>query len=318
MADSERPQSQPERLQRVAYPTELHHETRPAEMTPPRVHLGLSGAYTLQPAALLALQRTAGNRAVQRLIAGAHLHSPAALVQRVLEITKTGDYFDENAPVTEDTKGLKSYLNQAKYKSHKAALLKQLNAWASDPTHDPTKKSKEGGPQQSITFESWSAALDAALKLVESGAKPTQAVVTKAITKEEESDDEPAYEKKEKEEQEASSDYYPEDKLYTTGKHGIQWKEARSRMKLDGLPQGKFGSKADVDFLIPCAKLVGLNSVGFFELYSGHTCTVLTLDQKVLPAEIVFVKVYENGKIHGYPLLRVDKKDNKPIQKSPL
>jgi len=95
--------------------------------------------------------------------------------------------------------------------------------------------------------------------------------------------------------------YYPEANLLGSGKHGLDWTEGRSRAKDSGNPQGQFGSIADVNFAVERASELGPNKNGTFPLPPGHTCRVYKVDGTVEAATEVFVKVYEDGKVHAYP-----------------
>jgi hypothetical protein len=104
--------------------------------------------------------------------------------------------------------------------------------------------------------------------------------------------------------------YFAEAALEGSKKHGIQWKanEAYARAKSDGLPQGKFGTKADVEAAVfAAAKYLALGEQGTFNLPGGHNCIVYPVPTNAVPkpptlaATHMYVKVYENGKVHAYP-----------------
>ena len=96
---------------------------------------------------------------------------------------------------------------------------------------------------------------------------------------------------------------FAEKALYGAKKHGIKWKEAAARAK-KGKPQGKFGSKADVDYVVNVAKARNMKpgDSATIILPPGHTCTVTFPDGSVVTATQVWFKIRPSGAIHGFPM----------------
>ena len=96
---------------------------------------------------------------------------------------------------------------------------------------------------------------------------------------------------------------FPEKALLTNGKHGVSWTEAFARAKKMNKPQGKWGSKADIDYAVNVAKSQRIppGSEASIPLPPGHACTVAYPNGCVLRADYVWIKIHKNGKIHGYP-----------------
>jgi len=96
--------------------------------------------------------------------------------------------------------------------------------------------------------------------------------------------------------------YFPEAGLLGGGKHGLSWTEGPARAKDTGNPQGKFGSVADVNYAAQQASTLGPRKDGTFPLPAGHSCIMYMPDGSTGKPTQVFVKVYESGKVHAYPL----------------
>ena len=289
-------------------------------------------ALKVTPTNILYLQRIIGNQAVQRMLfkkpVPALAANPGGVIQREITITNSGKndvgYYDKDVVIGSDTApGLYLILKQSRFKENAATIVDILNKWATT---------------KSITYGTWMEAAEAALKEFNSTKNTTPTAFTTTVTQPlpsslpssssssqtrsnnnnnnnvlDQDNDSDQGNDSDQDSDDDKSGYYVENTLYGSGKHGINWKEAKSRAKMDNKPQGKFGSEADVNYLIKCAKVLK-QGAGFFELPASHTCVVYTIAGDIVAAEIVFLKIYPNGKIHGYPLLKADKKDKKPIQ----
>jgi hypothetical protein len=82
---------------------------------------------------------------------------------------------------------------------------------------------------------------------------------------------------------------FAERKLLGSGKHGVNWTEGAARAKSTGLPQGQFGSVADVDFAVSKGRELGPGNKGIFDLPEGHTSIVHLPDGTTAPASKVFL-----------------------------
>ena len=94
-----------------------------------------------------------------------------------------------------------------------------------------------------------------------------------------------------------------ERKLYGSKKHGIHWKEGPARAKKMGIPQGKFGSEADLDFVLSKAIEIGPGKEAIFDLPVGHSCVVYMPDGTLATPSKVWLRVNNSGTIHAYPLI---------------
>jgi hypothetical protein len=112
-------------------------------------------------------------------------------------------------------------------------------------------------------------------------------------------------------------DIYAEEDLYGSGKHGLKWTEAKARAINDDQPQGQFTRAADIEFAVRCGQDLGKGNTGFYALPTNHGCVVHLVAGGTVPAEILFVKVYENGKVHSYPARKADIKGNFQLRQLP-
>lgn len=119
--------------------------------------------------------------------------------------------------------------------------------------------------------------------------------------------------------------YHPEAALTDKGLHGVNWTEADARKRsVDQLAedtrlgrvragpydQGKFGTLADVNYAVECARqqlgppgnVAGLPDQGAFRLPAGHGNVVYRpgVANPVVP-DVIYVAVAADGSIHAYP-----------------
>jgi len=95
---------------------------------------------------------------------------------------------------------------------------------------------------------------------------------------------------------------FAERSLTGSGKHGLKWTEGPARATKTGNPQGQFGSQADLDFAVEQAKRIAPGSHAIVPLPPGHSSFVHLPGNGTVPANRVFIKVYDSGKVHAYPL----------------
>ncbi len=101
----------------------------------------------------------------------------------------------------------------------------------------------------------------------------------------------------------SGSNRFIEKDLYGSKKHGLGWTEGPARAIETGNPQGQFGRIKDLKWLLEKAKTIATNSTRVLtDLPSGHTMFVHMPDGTTVPATKVFIKIYPNGKVHGYPM----------------
>jgi hypothetical protein len=96
----------------------------------------------------------------------------------------------------------------------------------------------------------------------------------------------------------------PEAKYLKNGKHGIGWKEGKSLANKTGIPQGQWGSKADLDFAGQKAVTLDPGKGDYFELPAGHSSVVHMPDGSVQSATHFWVRNNGSGTFHGYPTIR--------------
>ncbi|WP_228055720.1 putative Ig domain-containing protein [Lusitaniella coriacea] len=99
-----------------------------------------------------------------------------------------------------------------------------------------------------------------------------------------------------------NADYFAERALLGSRKHGLNWTEGPARAKKEGIPQGQFRSKEDIDFAVDKARGLGKGNQDIFDLPANNSSIVHMPDGTTVPATKVFVKVYPSGKVHAYPL----------------
>ena len=95
--------------------------------------------------------------------------------------------------------------------------------------------------------------------------------------------------------------YKPEGAATSGGKHGIDWTEGPQRAKLEGKPQGRFGSPADVDYAVRKAAELGPGQQGFFDLPPDNDCIEYLPDGTTRKPDALYVKVRPDGTVHAYP-----------------
>jgi RHS repeat-associated protein len=95
---------------------------------------------------------------------------------------------------------------------------------------------------------------------------------------------------------------FAEAKLSGTGKHGLKWREGPSRAIKEGKPQGQFQSQADIDWVVEQAKKVQPGQTTVAKLPEGHKSIVHLVEGGTAPATHAFIKVFQSGKVHAYPL----------------
>ncbi|WP_327296317.1 MULTISPECIES: hypothetical protein [unclassified Streptomyces] len=98
--------------------------------------------------------------------------------------------------------------------------------------------------------------------------------------------------------------FKPEGALTKGAKHGIDWHEGPQRAKVEGKPQGRFGSSADVKFATEKGAELGPGKTGFFKLPKDNDCIEYMPDGSIRKPNSVFVKVRPNGTVHAYPTTR--------------
>ncbi|WP_437729231.1 eCIS core domain-containing protein [Sorangium sp. So ce861] len=94
---------------------------------------------------------------------------------------------------------------------------------------------------------------------------------------------------------------YPEQNLLGSGKHGLQWTEARARAVDTGNPQGQFASVDDINYAVRVGSRIGRGNEGMFPLPPNSRSWVVFPDGSVVRATRVFVKVRTSGVIHAIP-----------------
>lgn len=92
----------------------------------------------------------------------------------------------------------------------------------------------------------------------------------------------------------------PQKGLYGSKKHGVNWKEAKSRAKMENTPQGKFGSAEDVDY---AASQANGQPGQIVSLPKNHTSTVTLPNGNTYPANAVIIWPTPSGTLHMYPIL---------------
>jgi len=95
----------------------------------------------------------------------------------------------------------------------------------------------------------------------------------------------------------------PEAKYFGSKKHGISWKEGPKLANDVKVPQGQWGSKADLDFASEMAATLEPRQSGWFELPPGSTSLVHMPDGTTKAATKIFVRNNGTGTFHGYPAL---------------
>jgi hypothetical protein len=93
----------------------------------------------------------------------------------------------------------------------------------------------------------------------------------------------------------------PEAKYNGSKKHGIKWTEGPATAKSTGIPQGQWGSKADLEFAGEKASTLQPGAHDWFELPSGHNSVVHRPDGTTVPATKIFVRNNGTGTFHGFP-----------------
>ncbi|MEQ9380164.1 MAG: hypothetical protein RJP95_04830 [Pirellulales bacterium] len=81
----------------------------------------------------------------------------------------------------------------------------------------------------------------------------------------------------------------------------MKWTEGLARAIKTGKPQGQFGSMADVKWTVEQAHRIAPGAHATIRLPAGHSSIVHSPDGTVRSATSVFIKVYNNGKVHAYP-----------------
>ncbi len=93
----------------------------------------------------------------------------------------------------------------------------------------------------------------------------------------------------------------PEAKYLKGKKHGVKWTEGPATAKKTGIPQGQWGSKADLDFAGEKASTLDPGEGDWFELPKGHSSVVHRTDGTTVPANRIWVRNNGSGTFHGYP-----------------
>jgi hypothetical protein len=91
--------------------------------------------------------------------------------------------------------------------------------------------------------------------------------------------------------------------LLGSKKHGVRWTEGPARARNTGIPQGQFGSEADVAFAVEQAQGLAPGEHAIFNLPEGSTSVVHMPDGSTRPATRVWVRHNSNGvTVHAYPM----------------
>jgi len=93
----------------------------------------------------------------------------------------------------------------------------------------------------------------------------------------------------------------PESKYTGSKKHGIGWKEGPAIAKKDGVPQGQWGSRSDLEYAGTKASTLEPGSGGWFDLPEGHSSVVHRPDGTTVRANRFWVRNNGTGTFHGYP-----------------
>lgn len=93
----------------------------------------------------------------------------------------------------------------------------------------------------------------------------------------------------------------PEAKYTGSKKHGVDWKEGPAQAKKENMPQGQWGSKADVDWASREAAAIAPGQSAWVNLPSGHTSVVHKPDGSTVKASKAWIRNNGTGTWHGYP-----------------
>jgi len=85
-------------------------------------------------------------------------------------------------------------------------------------------------------------------------------------------------------------------------KHALKWKEGPSFASDTGVPQGQWGSQADLEFAGRQAGTLKAGEGAYFDLPEGSASVVHRPDGTTVPASRIWVRNNGTGTFHGYPL----------------
>ncbi|MDB5105332.1 MAG: hypothetical protein JWP91_3021 [Fibrobacteres bacterium] len=94
----------------------------------------------------------------------------------------------------------------------------------------------------------------------------------------------------------------PEAKYLGSKKHGIEWKEGPATANKTGIPQGQWGSKADLAHAGEQAATLKPGEGATFSLPPGSSSVVHLPDGSTVPATQMWVRNNGTGTFHGYPM----------------
>ncbi|HYO52430.1 hypothetical protein [Archangium sp.] len=94
----------------------------------------------------------------------------------------------------------------------------------------------------------------------------------------------------------------PESIYLGSKKHGIHWTEGSALARSSRIPQGQWGSAADLEFAGQKAATLASRQGAYFDLPPGHSSTVWRPDGTRVAARRIWVRNNGNGTFHGYPL----------------
>lgn len=97
----------------------------------------------------------------------------------------------------------------------------------------------------------------------------------------------------------------PEARYLRGGKHGIDWAEGSNLAVREGIPQGQWGSRADLEF---AGQVAATLPPRVFDdthaLPPGHTSVVHMPDGTTVPATHIRVRNNGSGTFHGFPIVK--------------